>query len=262
MGLIFNAGSHTYRLDGHPVPGVTSVLKVLDKPALPRWAAGEVAAYVADFPDGVENLRVMGRDPMVAALKGIPWAKRDEAARRGKEVHGFAERIVAGEALDVPDVLADYVDSAIRFMDDYGIEPVATERPVGSRTYAYAGTFDLIADSSRHPRAIYDYKTSGSGIYAETAYQNTAYAFADFAVIGDTERPMASFHIEKSFGVWLRPDGYDVYPLEFGGHVFDEFVNIRRVFDAFARANGDWKRPGSGYVGISEQQLGVTSGVS
>ena len=77
MSLQFQPKAHRYRLDGKAVPGVTTILGVLDKPALPKWAAGAVAEYVADHPDGVEHLRTIGRGPMVSALKGIPWQARD-----------------------------------------------------------------------------------------------------------------------------------------------------------------------------------------
>ncbi len=253
MSLSFNPRNHTYRLDGLPVPGVTTVLGVLDKPALPKWAAGVIAEYVADNPGGVEALRNMGRGPMIAALKGLPWQSRDEAANRGTEVHHYAERIVHGEEVDVPEAIAGHVESCIAFLDDYGIIPILTEQSVGSREHRYAGRFDLIADSRRGPRAIYDWKTARSGIYAQTAWQNAGYAFAEFYGEG-TEHPMADLGIEASFGVHIRADGYDVHPLAFGPHIFDEFVTIRRAYDANKRGAGDWRQPGSGYVGISEQQ--------
>jgi hypothetical protein len=258
-GLKFYEASHRYKLDGQWVPGVTTILGVLDKPAIPKWAATQVAEYVADNPDGVETLRAMGRNPMVQALKGLPWAKRDTAAVRGTDVHDFAERIVKGETVEVPEHLAGYVEGAVAFMDDYGIQPVLVEAVVGSREHRYAGKLDLVADSNRHPRAIYDYKTTASGIYGTTAWQNAAYAFAEFYLSHDIgkgpEWPMPTQDIEASFGVHLRPDGtYSVHPLKYGPDVFDEFVAIRAAYDANKRAVGDWRVPGSGYVGISEQE--------
>jgi hypothetical protein len=234
------------------VPGVTTILGVLDKPAIPKWAASQVAEYVADNPAGVEELRAMGRGPMVQALKGLPWAKRDTAAVRGTDVHNFAEKIVNGETVEVPEYLAGYVEAALAFMDDYAIEPVLVEAVVGSREHRYAGKLDLVADSSRHPRAIYDYKTTASGIYGTTAWQNAAYAFAEFH--GGNEWLMSDVGIESSFGVHLRPDGYSVHPLSFSPAVFQEFLAIRAAYDANKRAVGDWRVPGSGYVGISEQE--------
>ena len=40
-----HGSSHSYLLDGAPIPGVTSVIGILDKPALVKWAASETAAY-------------------------------------------------------------------------------------------------------------------------------------------------------------------------------------------------------------------------
>ena len=253
-GLKFYEASHRYRLDGEWVPGVTTILGVLDKPAIPKWAASQVAEYVADNPAGVEELRAMGRGPMVQALKGLPWAKRDTAAVRGTDVHNFAEKIVNGETVEVPEYLAGYVEAALAFMDDYAIEPVLVEAVVGSREHRYAGKLDLVADSSRHPRAIYDYKTTASGIYGTTAWQNAAYAFAEFYGTEGVEWPMALEGIQASYGVHLRPDGYSVHPLSFSPAVFQEFLAIRAAYDANKRAVGDWRVPGSGYVGISEQE--------
>ena len=74
---------HGYTLDGKRVKGVTTLINQgLPTPALPYWAAKSVAEYVCHNPEGVESLRSMGEGPMIAALKGVPWQKRDEAARR------------------------------------------------------------------------------------------------------------------------------------------------------------------------------------
>jgi hypothetical protein len=41
--------------------------------------------------------------------------------------------------------------------------------------------------------------------------------------------------------------------------VFEEFLTIRRTFDIAKRAEGDWKVPGSGYVGAAVQTYGETA---
>jgi hypothetical protein len=250
-GLKFYPSAHRYKLDGEWVQGVTTLLGVLDKPALPKWAAKSVAEYVAGNRDAIEHLYGMGSGPMVDALKGIPWQQRDEAGVRGTDVHDFAERIAKGEEVDVPDHYVGHVESALAFMEDYGIEPVLIEACVGSREYRYAGKLDLVADQRSGPRAIWDYKTSKSGIYKETAFQLAAYAFAEFHGENGEEKPMSDLGIEASYGVHVRADGYDVYPLEFGPHVYDEFLCIARAWHINKRANGDWKVPGSGYVGVA-----------
>ena len=242
-GLKFYPASHRYKLDGEWVPGVTTILGVLAKPGLTKWAASSVAEFVADNPETVDNLRDMGRAPMVASLKEVPWQKRDDAAARGTTFHDFAERIARGEEVDVPDSQVPLVESALAFMEDYDIEPVLIEAVVGSREHRYAGKLDLIAND-----AIWDWK-SGKRIYASTAFQLAAYAFAEFYGEAGDEHPMPP--VSAAYGVHIRADGYDVYPLAFGPNVFQEFVTIRSAHDINKRAEGNWRQPGSGYVGVA-----------
>lgn len=260
-GLKFYPGSHRYKLDGAWVPGVTTILGVLDKPAIPKWAAQQVAEYVADHPDGVETLRNMGRGPMVDALKRLPWERRDKAAARGTTLHDHAERILRGEEVEVDDELVPVIESALRFLDEWQIEPVAIEVAVGSREHRYAGTADLFAkyvrpDTGEAGIAIMDWK-SGKAIYPEYAYQLAAYAGAEFYGLDGNEAPVPP--VDAAFGVQIRADGYDVHELASGPDVFDEFVMIRRTFEAVKRARGNWKVPGSGYVSVAIQPAEVAS---
>ncbi len=254
QGLVFYPASHRYRLDGQWVPGVTSILGVLNKEAIPKWAAGQVAEYVADHPDGIETLRQMGRGPMVQALKGIPWQKRDDAGTRGNVLHDYAEQLLNGEEVDVAAEHIPVMEAALAFMEDWHIEPLLVEAAVASREHRWAGTLDLVARyvhpvSGHEGVAIFDWK-SGKALYPEYAWQLNAYAHAEFFIDGDpvVESPLPK--CDAAFGVQIRADGYDVAPFEFGPHVYDEFVTIRNTFDIAKRGRGDWKRPGSGYVGL------------
>ena len=185
MSLAFYPKSHRYKLDGRWVPGVTTLIgKGLPKPALPYWAAKTVAEWVVDQPDLAEHLaRMGGRGPAVAFLKELPWQKRDEAAVRGTDVHALAERIVHGEQVDVPARLAGHVQGYVDWLDTNSLEPLLTERPVASRQWHYAGTFDLIA---RLGGAVWllDVKTS-SGVYGSAALQLAAYGNAEFYLDAD-----------------------------------------------------------------------------
>jgi len=215
-----NHGSgHSYTLDGRRVDGVTTLIsKGVAKPGLMYWSARSVAEYVADAdPSDLATLRGLGRDAMVAALKGVPWSQRDAAAVRGTAVHGFAEQLVAGSEVEVPDELAGHVEACAKFLDEWRIAPVVVEGLIGSRTHRYAGTFDLVADLPDGRRALLDYKTAASGVYGETALQLAAYRFADF-YIGDDKREhlMSELNINVTYAVWIRADGYDVLPVDTG----------------------------------------------
>lgn len=225
-----NAGrGHSYRLDGKPVQGVTTLIgKGVPKPALPNWAARSVAEYVADAdPGDLDALRRLGRDGMIKALKDVPWRDRDAAAGRGTEIHAIAERLSRGEEVrrtDAIEPIWGYVEACVRFLDEWRISVVLTETVIGSRRHRYAGTLDLIADLPDGRRALFDYKTSRSGVWGETALQLAAYRHADFYLDGDGhEQPMSELQIGTAYAVHLRPDGYSVHPIDTSNEVFDMF---------------------------------------
>lgn len=258
-GLTFTPGNHTYRLDGKPVPGVTTILGVLDKPAIPKWAAKVVAEYVADNPDALEVLRDAGRPALVNTLKEVPWQKRDKAADRGHTLHDYAQQLLEGVEIDVdqvPPELVPVLENAISFLDTWQIRPLLIEAPCASRTDWWAGTLDLVADYV-HPvtdlagRGVFDWK-SGKGLYPEYAWQMCGYGHAEFTGLGGNEAPMPN-GISAAFGVQIRADGYDVAPMAYSDAVYQEFVLIRRAFDVVKAGRGDWKRPGSGHVGLMIQ---------
>jgi hypothetical protein len=126
MSLTFNAVTHRYRMDKKHVSGVTTILgKAIPKDGLKFWAANEVASYVAENPDEVATLREMGGTKLYNVLKRVPFDKRDDAGRRGTDIHEVAEQIVHGQAVDVPESLMPYVDDFARFLDTWQVEPIA-----------------------------------------------------------------------------------------------------------------------------------------
>ena len=229
MTLKFTPKTHRYYMDGKPVPGVTSLLKDgLPKPALVYWSAKSVAEYVADNEDAVESLRGMGREPMVAALKGVPWEARDRSAAKGTDIHALAERVVHGEDVEVPADLLDPVQGYVDFLDRFDVRPVLTERSCGNRTLWYAGRFDLIADISG-VRWLLDVKT-GKDIYADAALQLDAYRHAEFYVDDDdpdTEHPMPE--IERIGGLHVTDMGTTLIPMRNDGHPFKVFTHVAWV---------------------------------
>lgn len=228
-----NAGrGHRYTLDGRPVPGVTTLIKKgLPAPGLMYWSAKAVAEYVADAdPGDLDALRRLGRTGMVAALKGVPWGQRDQAAVRGTEVHALAEQLVHGREVDVPDHLAAHVESCLKFLDQWRVAPVMTETVVGSRAHKYGGSLDLIADLPDGRRALFDYKTGASGIWPETALQLAAYRHADIYVgLDGREHWLEDIGVSASYAVHVRADGYDVIPVDTGEQVFAAFLDVARV---------------------------------
>ena len=210
--LKFSKGNHQYRLDGKPVKGVTTLISGgLPKPALVRWSANMVAEYVADNPDAVEQLRAMGRNSMVNALKGVPWDSRDKAAARGTDVHKLGEDLVHGREVDVPEHLLGHVEGYAKFLDKHNVEPVLTEFMVANRAAWYCGTADLIAKIDG-VMIFADLKTS-KGIYGETALQIAAYKNAEWYQDDDgNECPIPE--VERCAALHVREDGTELVPLD------------------------------------------------
>lgn len=239
MTLKFSPAGHKYWLDGKPVPGVTTLLgKGLPKPALPYWAAKSVAEYVVDSPEAVDQLRTMGRNTAIAALKGVPWEKRDQAAVRGTDVHRFAEELAHGRiAEDVPEHLIEYVEGYARFLDAFDVTAILTERTVASRKWWYAGTFDLIAEIGGVVWGL-DNKTSKS-VYGETGLQVAAYMTAEFYVGDDgpdDERPIPQ--VERMGVLHVTDAGTQLYPM--GGRA--EIEKAAGIFRhvAYVANQTDW----------------------
>lgn len=247
MSLVFHESNHRYRLDGAWVPGVTTLIKDgLPAKQLMYWSARTVAEYVADHPDEVEAFRRAGRRPMVNALKEVPWEKRDVAGIKGSEIHALAEKLVHGEEVQVPEHLADYVDSCVDFLNEWKVRPLIVERPVAHRAHWWAGTPDLFGIVADGRTVLWDYKT-GSGIYESYAYQMVAYSRAEFYLDDDgQEKPIPA--VDLCAGVHLRQDGYSVIPIE-GDYdqIYKEFRHIAYVAAAGKRARGTKTTPG--YVG-------------
>ncbi|MBC7644232.1 MAG: hypothetical protein H7123_03830 [Thermoleophilia bacterium] len=229
MTLKFNAKSHRYYLDGKPIKGVTTLLGSLNKPAIPYWAAKSVAEHVADHLDDLEAWGRMDRESLVAALKQVPWTKRDKAAIRGTEIHALAEEIVHGREVEVPDHLLGFVQGYVDFLDAFNVTPIATECSVGNREHYYAGRFDFIGTiDTEHDKGLtwlLDWKTS-AGVYGETGLQTAAYARGEFYVTdddADTEIPMP--HVDKIGVVHITESGTYLHELGPINMSFDEFLH-------------------------------------
>lgn len=248
--------NHSYLLDGTKASGVTTVLgDGVPKPALVGWAARTIAEFVAERLEIDADTGAVRADEMVKALakidadskypkfpkdgtvsrlgiievlKGLHWNERDRAARRGTEVHGYAEQIINGTEVDVPDELLGHVDSYLKFLDDFSPQPVLVEFVIGHRAHGWMGTGDLIADLNDGLRWLLDIKTARSGIYPETALQLSAYKAAEFYLdTAGVEHPMIP--VDRVGAIWVRADGYDLIPVDAGAATYKVFRHVQQV---------------------------------
>lgn len=222
-GRINRGRGHHYLLDGRKVPGVTTIISNgLPKPALINWAANVTADYAVDHWD---ELSTEGPAKRLALLKKARYDDRDQAANRGTQVHGLAEKLIQGEEVEVPDPLAGHVESYMRFLDDWNPQHVLVEGVVFNRRQRYAGTLDLVADIPGLGRGLWDVKTNRSGPFGEVALQLAAYRYAEFYIDDDlTEHPMPE--VEHCGVIWVRADGYELVPVTAGEAQFRSFLYV------------------------------------
>lgn len=243
--LKFSEKSHRYTLDGKPVQGVTGLIGGgLPKPALVKWAPQLVADYVIDnFPE-IQDAYRHNPESLRWDLRKLPEKKRDDAGARGTEVHALGEAIAHGREVEVPERLVPYVEGYARWLDKFDVRPILTERSVASRQHWYAGTFDMIAESSSPklaPLLMTDLKTSAS-VYGSTALQVAPYIRAEFYLDGAFERPLPDVdgaivvHIteEGTKAHWLCRDRDEI------DEAFRDFLAVAQVARRVSRIDGRW----------------------
>lgn len=232
-----NRGKGHYYEDterGTRIPGVTTYTDAgIPKPALINWAATATAEYAVDHWDNLANMSPSER---LKALQRARWAVKDAAANKGTKVHKLAERLVQGEKVAVPDELAGHVESYVRFLDEFDVQPVMVEFVVWNETHSYCGTGDLIGDlvdpddpDGPAVRWLLDIKTNRSGIFGETALQLAGYRYAEF-VLEDGELVQVP-EVDLTGAVHVRADGYDLIPVEVGPTQFRQFLYAAQIAD-------------------------------
>jgi hypothetical protein len=235
---INHARSHSY-VDtdtGQKLPGVTTITgNGVPKPGLINWAATATIDYAIDNWEQLSK-----KTPSVRAkeLSGARNATRDIAANRGTTIHRLAAKLITGAKVAIPDGLDGYVQSYVRFLDDFDVDPILVEQTVVSYGHRYCGTLDLIAylrepDYPARSCWLLDIKTTRSGVFGETALQLAAYRYADVYIDADgTEVDMPE--VDRTGAVWVRPDGYDLVPVEAGEPQFRQFLYARQISEFVA----------------------------
>lgn len=229
--MAFGKPTHYYEdANGKRIPGVTTILNEgLPKPALINWAANATAEAAVNRWD---ELTDMGPADRLKILKAARYEDRDQAAKRGTEVHDLAEKLMLGQEVTVPDELRGHVEAYVRFLDDWQPEPVLTEVTVVNYTHGYAGTLDMIFNRG-DGNILADIKTTRSGIYGETALQLAAYRYAEVYLTADGEHDLPD--IDDTWAIWVRGDGYSVIPVNTSPAVFDDFRRVAATSRAAKR---------------------------
>lgn len=169
--LEFDEEKHHYTWAGKAVPGVTTILSVIGKPALVPWAAGCASDHwLSEIKSGKTDYAAIHK-----AAKGAHRKKAGDAADIGKNVHEYAECYAKG--IDLPELLTDSakrgVDAFHKWIYAHKVKFIASERRVFSKEHYFAGTCDFVGEVDGQ-MVVGDFKTS-SGIWPEMRLQTSAY---------------------------------------------------------------------------------------
>jgi hypothetical protein len=176
--------------DWREVPSVTTVLGVLDKPALPWWGMTIGVQGVFELIQrGVLliNCEANDFDPVVITPEIVDMLTehkltvnhvRDKAGNRGQAVHDAFEAWARTGLKPDPSIFPDeergYVEGLLAFLADVPtIEPLAAEVLVASVEHGFAGRYDIRFRTSephdvvvhRTPKKGPQYRRLAPGIY-------------------------------------------------------------------------------------------------
>lgn len=152
------------RKNGHYASGevsVTTVLGVLNKPALTMWLQKQIF-----------NATLDGAQTFAQANKVVKEISK-KAMDSGTRVHKYVEDYGTGKELKLDEDLMDYYKAFNEWVIDYKPEFIAREFTVTSKKYGYKGTVDMLAKINGKGCLI-DFKT-GKSIYETVELQASAY---------------------------------------------------------------------------------------
>ncbi len=198
---------HTrYKLaDGTLVPGVTTVLNILAKPALIHWAW---------------KLGCEGKD-----YKKV----RDTAADIGTLAHLMISSHWRNEPPDLDDYTKTQIDKAetaylayLEWESGKVMEPLAIEEPMVSEQFGYGGTPDWFGFIDR-ATTLLDFKT-GKAIYPEHRIQLASYDKLVIETKTHTPSQAIILHINKETGEFAA------HNIKLNGDEFELFLTLLRAY--------------------------------
>jgi hypothetical protein len=229
-------GDRWYVHSGNQVPGVSAIKGMLPAPALENWYKKATAEYCVDHIDEVKALAAKDKQGAVDLVKDATTRHSKSAASKGTDVHALSEQLMRDKMEGVKSTFRAtkeemrYLRNLARFISEFEVEPVRVETTVWSQEHEYAGTFDLMCRLKGWDGLyIVDYKSGASGVYPDAGIQQTGYRWAD-SYIDEDGNFQDMPEVAGAFGMWLRPDGWALYPLKTDETMWETFLHLRATY--------------------------------
>lgn len=173
--VLFDSQKHRYTYQNEVVPSVTTILSVINKPALVSWAANTAVASVAEAIKPGRSYDEIELQKIFENAKKAHTREKVDAGNIGTFIHEWIEKYIHNERPKMP-VNPDLRESIEQFLDwkqENRVEFILSEQVVFSKKYNYIGTLDFVC-TMNGKLYIGDTKTSNA-IHPEYLLQVSAY---------------------------------------------------------------------------------------
>lgn len=225
--LQFSDFNHSYVLlpEGTKVPSVTTILSVINKPALISWAANQAVDFMAENIKPGQSLDEVQLQQLFNDARKAHTKTKQNTADIGSMVHDWISRFIRGEKPEMPinEQLKSSINNFLDWKEKHGVKFLLSEQPVYSKKFNYCGTLDFVAHIDNN-LFLGDIKTSNA-IYDEYWVQLAAYGVAR-----SEEFPEEDY---KSQGIIRisRDGSFEFKTADNSKECFDAFLAARTLFD-------------------------------
>ena len=207
--LTFAEKSHRYKVSDsgkkpEHCPSVTTILNVLNKPALVEWGVRCACDYVYDnlkLLTAGDSFSVQDVFKIVEQARTAHDRTRQEAADIGTNVHDWLAAYWTNEhcpAMPQDPKEIRCIEAALDWFSDHKLKPVRIEEAQYSRIHKFCGRPDFIGHIDG-ALSVLDYKSTRS-IYPEVALQMAAYGFMHEEQFGDNPSTRWALRLDKETG--------------------------------------------------------------
>ena len=238
VSLIQKSNAHFYKIDNDDIwrPGVTGILGVINKPAIPIWSSEQSANYVLKIArklDGIKTDRLKYNTRfsklLIKRAKKQPLIKSREASNIGTQVHKTIDSIISGEEIEIHQDIKPAVDGFLSWRNSNSLKIMLGDTKIASRIYGFGGSLDMVAFDNNQA-VIFDFKTTkkrkdrSHGIYNEFAYQLAAYKIAFQETFG--------ISVKALYALWLNKEKPEFEAVRINNHemCFEAFLGAFKLY--------------------------------
>lgn len=187
MSYIVRSPDHRYTFEGKTYPGVTDILKVLDKSGpLMAWAARQTAEAALSALDALPGLLAsVGPEGVIKALTSRSAWSNEKARDLGTRIHGYADDLIHGRALEGMTAPEEQrIVGYAAWWEASGWTLRASEAYIVNTAVGYGGTLDLLCYDRDGRTVLADIKSGNidyrGRIYDSIVLQLVAYGAGEW----------------------------------------------------------------------------------